>query len=468
MRLPPPSLNRLFALLVITVLLQSLYNSGLPLSGDEAYYWVWSHHLQAGYHDHPPMIALFIAATTKYAGGDTVTAVRLAAAIAMGATIFLQTRLALALGGDKAGWLNFLICLLLPAFQMGFTLATPDDPLALFWTAALCFAIPALAGPGQWKHFIGMGVCVGLAMASKYTGVLLPVAFIAFVALRRPRDLLSPKLWAAGLAALVVFSPVLWWNAQHGFESFLFQYKHGSAEGEGFDLRHFGEFIGGQFLVLSPVLLGLLIWRATRWKHWWRDDRQALLMVCFLVPLAIFLEKALFAKIQLNWALPAFLSALPVLAIYLAEFPKRWLIPLALIPAVALSVAIKVPEKVGLTGKYNPQNRLYGPEAAIRELGQLREPGDTLFADHLQRASLISFELKDHPRVYIPTDGRFSEYTRWDEGTDWSQLHGLYLSKEDRTIDLGKVFAKVDLVEKHRTFRIGGRAEEYYIFRVGN
>jgi len=191
-------------------------------------------------------------------------------------------------------------------------------------------------------------------------------------------------------------------------------------------------------------------------------------MVCFLVPMAIFIEKALFAKIQLNWALPAFLSALPLLAIYLAEFPKRWLIPVALIPAVALSVAIKVPEKVGLTGNLNPQNRLHGPDAAIREMGQLREPGDTLMADHLQRASLISFQLEDHPRVYIPTEGRFSEYTRWDEGTDWSKIHGLYLSKEDHTIDLGKVFAHVQLIEKHRTFRIGGRPEEYYIFRVSN
>ena len=468
MRLPPPTLNRLFALLVVTVLLQCLYNSGLPLSGDEAYYWVWSHHLQAGYHDHPPMIALLIAATTRYGGGDTVTAVRLAAAVSMAVTIFLQARLTKALAGDKASWLNFLMCLLLPAFQMGFTLATPDDPLAMFWTAALCFAVPALAGPGKWSDFIGMGICVGLAMGSKYTGVLLPVALVVFVALRRPRDLLSPKLWGAGLAALVVFSPVIWWNAQHGFESFLFQYRHGSGEENGFQGKHFLEFLGGQFLVLSPVLLGLLFWRATRWRQWWSDDRLALLWICCLVPLAIFLEKALFAKIQLNWALPAFLSVLPILAMFLADFPKRWLIPVALVPAVALSVAIKVPEKVGLTGKYNPHNRLYGPEGAIRELGQLRQQGDTLFADHLQRASLISFQLQDHPRVYIPTESRFSEYTRWDEDTDWASLHGLYLSKDDRTIDLGKRFANVQLIEKHRTFRIGGRSEEYYIFRVGN
>jgi 4-amino-4-deoxy-L-arabinose transferase-like glycosyltransferase len=380
----------------------------------------------------------------------------------------LQAKLAASLGGDKAGWMNFLTCMLLPAFQVGFTLTTPDDPLALFWTAGLCFAVPALTGPGRWRDFIGMGICCGLAMASKYTGVLLPVALTLYVALRHPKNLLSPRLWGAGLSALAVFSPVLWWNAQHGFESFLFQYHHGSGEATGFQAKHFLEFLGGQALVLSPVLLILLLWRATRWRQWWSDERQALLMVCFLAPMAIFLEKALFAKIQLNWALPAFLSALPLLALFLAEFPRRWLIPVALVPALALSAAIKVPEKVGLTGKRNPQNRLYGPQSAIKELENLREPGDTLFADHLQRAALLTFLLPDHPRAYIPTDSRFSEYTRWDQGTDWPGLHGLYLSQQDRTAELQKIFGKAEMIEKNRSFRVNGRAEEYYIYRVGS
>ena len=32
----------------------------LPLSADEAYYWLWSEHLAAGYYDHPPAIAFLI------------------------------------------------------------------------------------------------------------------------------------------------------------------------------------------------------------------------------------------------------------------------------------------------------------------------------------------------------------------------------------------------------------------------
>lgn len=468
MRLPAPTLPRLLPLLVVVVILQCLYNQSLPLSGDEAYYWVWSHHLQAGYHDHPPAIALFIAATTAL-GGDSVVAVRLAAAIAIALVVLLQSHLARKIGGDGAGWLVFLICLALPAFQMGFTLATPDDPLALFWTAGLCFALPALTGQGSWRDHLLMGLCCGLAMSSKYTGVLLPVALTLFVAIHQPRRLIQPKLWAAGLAALLAFAPVLWWNAQHGFESLFFQYHHGSGESRPVSLRGFFEFLGGQALVVSPVLALLIVWLASRWRDWRSDPARALLMICFLAPMAIFLEKALFTKIQLNWSLPAFLAALPLAAAFIAAQRRAWVLSaLVLLPAFALSLALKFPLQVGLTGKNNPQNRLYGPDVAAREIERLREPGDTILADHLQRAALLSFLLPGHPRAYIPTETRFSEYSRWDANVDFSKLHGLYLSPDDRTVDLGKIYTRVELVEKLHSYRPGGREQNYYIFRVSN
>src|SRR5579863_5002850 len=43
-----------------------------PLVPDEAYYWVWSHALAAGYLDHPPMVALWIRAGTLLAGANAI------------------------------------------------------------------------------------------------------------------------------------------------------------------------------------------------------------------------------------------------------------------------------------------------------------------------------------------------------------------------------------------------------------
>ena len=41
---------------------------GPQLIPDEAYYWVWSRHLAAGYLDHPPMVALLIRLGTACLG----------------------------------------------------------------------------------------------------------------------------------------------------------------------------------------------------------------------------------------------------------------------------------------------------------------------------------------------------------------------------------------------------------------
>lgn len=50
-------------------LLHALYNFFLPFYPDEAYYWLWSRHLDFSYYDHPPMVAYLIRLFSH--GGET-------------------------------------------------------------------------------------------------------------------------------------------------------------------------------------------------------------------------------------------------------------------------------------------------------------------------------------------------------------------------------------------------------------
>lgn len=461
------SAGRLALVLAVAAGLHAVFNVTLPLSGDEAYYWVWSHyHLQAGYHDHPPAIAVLMAAFTGLLG-DTVFAVRLVAVACMAGALWFIARTAHDLEGERVATLALLLGLVLPAATMGFTLATPDSPLVLFWAAGVYFGRRAVAGPGEWADFLAAGLCAGLAMASKYTGVLLPAAVVAFVLLRR-RDLLaSGRLWAAGVVALLAFLPVLVWNWQHGFESFAFQYKHGTAATFAVHWGGFFEFLGGQFLILSPVPLVLLGLHLAGARTWWRDNARLFLAVCFAVPFAVFVYKGLFAKIQLNWVIPAYISAIPLVAdVVLA----RRLVRTAAVGAglsALLSAVLMWPLAFGLSARYNPQNRLFGPEVAAQAVEALRRPGDSIFADHLQRASLLSFLLSGHPPASIPTPSRFSEYTRWDQDRDFASMHGLYLATDYKDAELRQVFPKFELVEQVTARRQGFREERYFIYRVG-
>src|SRR5262245_63835401 len=62
-------------LIVVLILLRAGMAGFAPLAFDEAYYWLWSKHLAAGYLDHPPMIAWIIRASILIFG-DTAFGIR--------------------------------------------------------------------------------------------------------------------------------------------------------------------------------------------------------------------------------------------------------------------------------------------------------------------------------------------------------------------------------------------------------
>ncbi len=71
----------------------------------------------------------------------------------------------------------------------------------------------------------GTGLCAGLALFSKYSAVLTIAGVAAYLLSSREHRhwLATPKPWLAALVALMVFMPVLVWNAEHGWASFAFQ-----------------------------------------------------------------------------------------------------------------------------------------------------------------------------------------------------------------------------------------------------
>ena len=96
---------RISALCVfILLLLRAIMAAQLPLSADEAYYWLWSLYPAAGYFDHPPMIAWLIRAGTALLD-DTPFGVRLAGVIlSIPASWFVWRAAALILKDqDRAG-----------------------------------------------------------------------------------------------------------------------------------------------------------------------------------------------------------------------------------------------------------------------------------------------------------------------------------------------------------------------------
>src|SRR6516162_2517221 len=219
------SLNRAaLAALAFLTLLRLALAAWLPLASDETYYWVWSKALAPGYLDHPPMVALWIRAGT-FIAGDTALGIRLLGPIAAAAgTLLLVQAADLILPGRRAGLIAAALLNATLLSGVGAVIMTPDTPLLFFWTGCLWAAARFLADRrGRW--LLAVGLMVGLALVSKYTAaLLLPGLLLWFLWAPSLRPwLLRPSPWIGLGLAFLVFLPVVLWNADHGWASFLKQ-----------------------------------------------------------------------------------------------------------------------------------------------------------------------------------------------------------------------------------------------------
>ena len=296
----------------------------LPLSPDEAYYWVWGRTLQPGYLDHPPMVAIWIAAGTHLAG-DGAFGIRL-----LGPLGLALASLALASGADalmprlRPGKAAALLLNAMPLTTAGAVLMTPDTPLFVFWCLGL-WALARLHATGNGWWWLAFGALGGCALLSKYTGALLGAGVVLWLlaeptARRWWRDW---RLYAGGLLAALVFSPVVAWNAAHGWASFA---KQGGRAGAGLGrgLRYVWELLAGQLGIASPIIFLLCLLgsglAALAWAR--RRDSAAGLLAALTIPVALlFLWQATGSRVQGNW--PAILYPAAVMAAA-AFTTRRW------------------------------------------------------------------------------------------------------------------------------------------------
>ena len=292
------------------------------MAPDEAYYWVWSRAPAAGYFDHPPMVALWIRAGTWIAG-DGNLGVRLLAPFAAALGSLLLVRAGDDLLGQGRGWRAALLLNATLLFAVGGTTITPDTPLLLFWTATL-WALARLVVTRDGRWWLVAGLAAGLALDSKYTAVLLAPAILLWLLVtpyQRPW-LARPHPWIAAGLALLVFAPVLRWNADHGWISFAKQGGRAGAFDPGRALQFLGELLAGQLGLGTPLVALLcgagMVLAVRRWRV--GDPGWTLLATTTAVPMLVFVQHALGDRVQANW--PAVLY--PGAAIAAAGLTGGW------------------------------------------------------------------------------------------------------------------------------------------------
>jgi dolichol-phosphate mannosyltransferase len=311
---------------VITLLLTlRLVYLGVPeLMEQEAYYWNYAQHLDLSYLDHPPMVAILVWLGTLVFG-ITEFGVRIGAFLSWFITAFFLYRLSRYLVGRSAALGAVALLSALPLYFGTGLIMTPDAPLHAAWAALLYFLYLTLVEKNS-EAWLGVGISLGFGMLSKYTIVLLGPGVILFMLIdRRARGwFVRSEPWGAALIALLIFSPVLIWNFQHDWASFLFQ---GEQRVTGRTFFTTDRLLGYITMILTPA--GILttlyfLFKGNRvlLEHT-RDiggrlfnllDRRYLFILLMLVsPLGVFFMFSLTKEVKLNWTSPLWLAILPFL-----------------------------------------------------------------------------------------------------------------------------------------------------------
>lgn len=335
---------------VALVMLRLIAGAVTPLTFDEAYYWTWSKHLAGGYYDHPPMVAVVIRLGTMIAG-DTEIGVRLMSILlALPATWAVYRTARIFFDDARTACSAAILLNATLMVSVGTIIVTPDAPLLASASFVLyCLAKVWQTGRGFW--WIGVGIAVGCGLLSKYTAFFFGAQILLWLLIVKDlrRWLASPWPYLGGLVTFAVFSPVILWNADHQWVSFIKQL--GRARVDGLTLQYFGELLPAQFVFATPsvFILGALGLVAIARRNATAAG-PALISISIWTLVLYFTWHSLHGRVEANWLgplYPAFAIAAAVAAWdtqwsarvqRLAAASRRWALPVGVLLFVVLIV----------------------------------------------------------------------------------------------------------------------------------
>lgn len=283
---------------------------------EEAYYWNYAQHLDFSYLDHPPMVALLIKLFTTLLGTSEFS-VRVASLLCWCVTALFSYKLSeqFTPGSGKYALLSLAV---LPFFFFQSIIITPDVPLITCWSASLYYLYGALH-LNRARNWYWAGVWLGLGMLSKYTISLLGLTCFVYVLSLPPYRfwLRRKEPYIAILITVLLFTPVIYWNATHEWVSFIFQSSRRFSSLTSINTHHLIWII---FFFITPLgLYGL--WELIRHNSTADKKTRTFSLFFTLIPLGFFILYSLNHEVNFNWTGPLFLALIPWLSFLIATKP---------------------------------------------------------------------------------------------------------------------------------------------------
>ena len=230
---------------------------------DELYYLACSRHLDWGYVDQPPLIAL-VTWMWRSVLGQSLPAIRLLPALAGVAEVVLTALMARELGGKRfAQALAAMAALIAPGILGADGLLTMNAFEPLFWMGG-AYLLIRLIKTENTKLWIWFGVLSGFGLENKYSMLIFGAGLVFGLLLSPARRLLASRwLLVGGAIAFLIFLPNVLWNIQHHFP-FLELQANIRASGRDVPLGPLA-FFQQEILLMHPLTLP--IWLGGLWFY---------------------------------------------------------------------------------------------------------------------------------------------------------------------------------------------------------
>ena len=307
------------SILAVLTIFRLIYARLLPLSADEAYFWQWSRHLDLSYYEHPPMTGIVVALFTLFKG--TLLTVRLAPIVlVLGTTILVYLLAKEMFQDERVAFWSALLVNIAPIFAVGAVITTTDAPLGIFWMLTLYFVYKATNSQKQYWWWLS-GLALGFSFLTKFISIYIPISVFLFLLFSKEKRkwLLRKEPYLALLLSLLVFSPVIIWNASRGWVTFKYNLGMRYISGDtSLKFKYFLEYFGGQSFILSPFLfigcLAGIIHSAYRgFKH--NDDKYLFLFFTSIVVILVFGIYSWFDRVAPHWVACGYFTAFIAVAV---------------------------------------------------------------------------------------------------------------------------------------------------------
>jgi hypothetical protein len=415
-------------LIFITFVLRCLIAAYTGLGIGESYYFRGALHLDLSYFDQPPLF-FWLGGLSIKLFGLTNFGIRFPSVLLFAGTSWLLFLITKRLFTAKAGFWAVVLINLSAVFSVGIACwFQPDAPLMFFWLLATYFIVEIMVGPGTenseatrnsrktYLLWLAVGISMGLATLSKYHVLFLFAGVFMFVSTNKNQRhwLRHPGPYLAVLITIIMALPILWWNYNNGWVSFVFQGSRAGVKGGEkfqFHIDWFLRSILGQSLWLLPW-----IWFPTIRQLFISFKLRAQLLAYSFVfwmavlPIVFFTVITLWADLQyhFHWQAPGYMMLFMPLGFAIDKslsntsktkrLTRRWLnfsICFTIITISVLSLHM-------VTGFWTA----YGPKAAVGLFGDKTDPT-------IQGIDYTDIQTRFEKEGWLRNPNIFAGSTRW-------------------------------------------------------